>query len=106
MLKFIKSFFGGYKAPEPTAPYKVETPVVEEQKPAEANPVAVAVALDLETADMGKAPAKKPRAPRAPKAEKAPKAPKAKAEKAPAKKAAAKKPAAMKAPKTPKSKKA
>lgn len=107
MLKFIKSFFGGYKAPEQSAPYKVETPAAEAvQQPAEANPVAVAVALDLETADMGKAPAKKPRAPRAPKAEKAPKAPKAKAEKAPAKKAAAKKPAAMKAPKTPKSKKA
>lgn len=104
MIKFLKSFFGGYKAPEQAAPYKVETPVAEPaQQPAEVNPVAVAVALDLETADMGKAPAKKPRAPRAPKAEKAPKA---KAEKAPAKKAAAKKPAAMKAPKVTKSKKA
>ena len=105
MIKFLKSFFGAHK---PTEPAKVETPAVEAQKPveevqtpAEANPVAVAVALDLETADMG-APAKKPRAPRAPKVKvaAAPKAaPKAKAEKAPAKKAAAKKPAAVKAPK-------
>jgi hypothetical protein len=89
MIKFIKSFFGTSKVATetPAPPYKVEAqpaPVEEVQKPAEANTVAVAVALDLETSDMGTAPTKKPRAPRAPKA-KVEKAPKAVKSKAPAK---------------------
>jgi len=87
MIKFIKSFFGTSKVATetPAPPYKVEAqpaPVEEVQKPAEVNTVAVAVALDLETSDMGTAPAKKPRAPRAPKAT-TPKVVKPKVEKAP-----------------------
>jgi hypothetical protein len=114
MIKFFKSFFGGSTPVEPAAPYKVEAPkAAEPEQLVQANAVATAVALDLETADMGVAPAKKPRAPRTPKAAtpkvakevKAKAAPKAKV--AAVKKAAPKKAAAIKAaPKAVKSKKA